>query len=111
MFPSESSAVIVIMLLSATSGIAGITQFVEPCAVPDPPLFVVQVTCTVPVPPEVVPLIEMGDAVVELGGAITASTSGLVGAGSGAGPTLELDATFAAYNSCTAAISFGIRPV
>src|SRR5271168_4590344 len=111
MFPSESCAVIAMMLLPATSGIAGITQFAEPCAVPDVPLFAVQLTCTAPVPPEVVPLIEIGDAVVELGGAITASTNGLVGAGSGAGPTLELDATFAAYNSCTAAMSFGIRPV
>ena len=91
-----------ITLLPALSGIVGMIQFDRPWAVPDVPLLDVQLTCTLPVPPETVPLIEMEDAVVELGGAMTASSSGLPGAGSGAGTGAGLGlgaAPNGAYNS------------
>src|SRR5580692_5537784 len=102
------------MLLPALSGMAGINQFDDPSATPDVPLLDTQLTCTVPEPPETVPLIEMEDAAVELAGAMTASSSGLAGAGAGAGLGLGLGlgaAATAAYNSCAAAMSLGIRTV
>ena len=110
------------ILLAVLSGMVGMIQLDDPCATPDAPLLEVQLTCTLPDPPETVPLIEIDDAVVELGGAATASTSGLAGAGAGvgagagagagAGLGLGLDAVLgAAYNSWTAAMSFGISTV
>src|ERR1035438_8584681 len=96
----------------ALSGMVGMIQLDDPCATPDAPLLEVQLTCTLPDPPETVPLIEIDDAVVELGGVATASSSGLAGAGAGAGLGLGLDAVLgAAYNSWTAAMSFGISTV
>jgi hypothetical protein len=67
-FSSESSAVMVMILLPTLSGMAGMNQFDEPCAIPAP-LLDTQLTCTVPEPPETVPLIETEDAVVELAAA------------------------------------------
>src|ERR1700692_529082 len=106
------------VLLPAISGMVVMVQFDDPWAPPNAPLVEFQYTCTAPAPPETVPLIESGDEVAELGGAITASSSGLDGAGvgegsgAGAGAGLGLDAvTVAAYNSCAAAMSLGIRTV
>lgn len=51
------------------NGTVEIVQVANPCAVPEDPLFVVQPTCTVPLPPDVLPLIATEDAVVGLAGA------------------------------------------
>jgi len=75
----------VIVLAPALNGMAGINQLEEPCATPVAPAAVVQLTCTLPEPPDAVPLNEMDADVVVLGGAMTAMTRGLVGAGSGDG--------------------------
>jgi hypothetical protein len=101
------------ILLPALSGMVGMNQFADPCATPVAPLLVIQLTTTVPEPPEAVPLMEIHDAVLELGGVTTASSSGLgAGAGAGAGAGLGLDAVLvAAYNSWAAAMSLGIRTV
>jgi hypothetical protein len=108
--------VIVMILLPALRGMVGMSQFAEPCATPVAPLLVVQLTATVPEPPEAVPLIEIHDAVLEAAGATTASRSGLTGAdagaGAGAGAGLGLAAVLAAaYNSWAASMSSGIRTV
>jgi hypothetical protein len=96
----------------------GMVQFEDPWAVPNAPLVAFQYTCTDPVPPETVPLMEMGVEGAVLGGAITASSSGLdaVGVGEGSGPGAGAglglaEASAAAYNSCAAAMSLGIRTV
>ena len=106
---------IVIVLLPEVSGMVGMVQFEVPWAVPNAPLVAFQYTCTDPVPPETVPLIEMGVEGAVLGGAITASSNGAgvgEGSGSGAGAGLGLAVvSAAAYNSCAAAISLGIRTV
>src|SRR5579872_3508735 len=110
---SASAALFTIVLLPTLNGIAGMVQFDDPRATPDAPLLVVQATCTAPVPPETVPLIEMGDEVVELGGVITASSKGFDGVGvgeGGAGGGLAA-VSAAAYNSCAAAMSLGIKTV
>ena len=107
---------IVMILLPAFSGMAGMIQFDDPCATPAAPALVVQLTCALPEPPDTVPLIAIEDTLLELGGAMTASTSGLTGTGAGVGFGLGLgfglDALLgAAYNSWMAAMSFGIRTV
>ena len=96
---------IVITFEPAFSGTAGMIQLDEPCATPDVVPFD-QLTFTVPDPPEVVPLIEIGDELVELAGATTAidnaEPSGGAGAGFGAGLGLGLGldpVSTAAYNS------------
>ena len=112
------------ILLAVLSGMVGMIQLDDPCATPDAPLLEVQLTCTLPDPPETVPVIDIDDAVVEPGGAVTASSNGLAGAGAGVGAGagagaglglglgLGLDAVLgAAYNSWTAAMSFGISTV
>jgi hypothetical protein len=48
------------------NGTVGIVQVADPRAVPEAPLLVVQLTCTVPLPPDVLPLIATKNAVVEL---------------------------------------------
>ena len=65
----ESRAETVTTVSPMFNGTAGIVQATDPCAVPEDPLFVVQPTCTVPPPPDVLPLMVTEDAVVGLAGA------------------------------------------
>jgi hypothetical protein len=48
------------------NGTVGIVQLADPCAVPEDPLFAVQATSTVPLPPDVLPLIATEDEVIGL---------------------------------------------
>ena len=75
-FCCESVAVIEMTLEPTLSGTAGMVHCVEPCAIPEAPGLVDQLTCASPEPPDVVPLIAMVDAVAELGSASTVRTSG-----------------------------------
>ena len=64
----ESRAVIVTTVSPMFNGTAVIVQAADPCAIPENPLFAVQPTCTVPLPPDVLPLMATEEAVVGLAG-------------------------------------------
>ncbi len=74
-FVALSDATTVMRLAPVTSGIGGMVQEDEPCAEPEAPRSVDQVTAIFPLPPDTEPLIAIATAVVVGAGGFTVSVS------------------------------------